>query len=206
MAQHPATFHFVAGALCLDFVNTVSSHTSSSPSEKLNEFADLVRWAREADLLDQPEAHELLAFSKAKPREASRLLEKARRIRKMLFRIFEAVRRKEPPADTDLAALNSTLRAFPIRLEIRPRGHDCFCTRIAAKAPDARLLAAVAWSAADILASDQVPYLCKCASATCGWLFVDTTKNHSRRWCMMSDCGSLAKSKRYYQRKKAKKT
>jgi predicted RNA-binding Zn ribbon-like protein len=206
MLQHPTPFQFVAGALCLDFVNTVGSHTSLSPAEKLYEFADLVRWAREAELIDTPEADEFLAFSEAWSHEARRILEEARAFREALFRIFRALQRQEQPGETDLAALNETLRAFPIRLEVRLQGRDFSCTREIAQASDARLLAPVAWSAADLLASDQIHHVRQCASATCGWFFVDTTKNHSRRWCMMSDCGSLAKAKRYYQRKKTKKT
>jgi predicted RNA-binding Zn ribbon-like protein len=205
MSQLPTPFQFVAGALCLDFVNTVGSHTSDSPAEKLNEFADLVSWAHEAELIEEPEAQELQAFSKGCSHEASRILEEARAIRETLFRIFRALQRNEPPNETDLAALNQTLRAFPIHLEVRLQGRDFSCTREIAQARDALLLAPVAWSAADLLGSDQVHQVRQCASATCGWFFVDTTKNHSRRWCMMSDCGSQAKAKRYYQRKKTKK-
>jgi predicted RNA-binding Zn ribbon-like protein len=205
MSQNVAPFQFVAGALCLDFVNTVGSHTSLSPAEKLNEFADLVRWAREAELIGALEAQELLTFSEARSHQASKVLEKARAFREALFRIFSALQGKALPDETDLAALNETLRAFPICLEVSVRGRAFSCTRQIDETSDARLLAPVAWSAADLLASDQIHQVHQCASATCGWFFVDTTKNHSRRWCMMSDCGSLAKAKRYYQRKKSKK-
>jgi len=65
MSRDVSPFRFVAGALCLDFVNTVGSHTSFNPGEKLNEFADLVRWAHEAELIDDRETQELLAFAEA---------------------------------------------------------------------------------------------------------------------------------------------
>jgi predicted RNA-binding Zn ribbon-like protein len=206
MSQSPLPFQFIAGSLCLDFVNTVGSYSPSATAEKLREFADLVRWAHEARIIEQSEARELVAFSKTHPYESSGILEKARVFRESLFRIFAALNRKERPNEIDLTALNETLRSFPIHLQIRLQGQDFSCRREMGRSGDARLLAPVAWSAADLLASDQLQLVQQCASVTCGWLFVDTTKNHSRRWCMMSDCGSLAKAKRYYQRKKTKKT
>jgi predicted RNA-binding Zn ribbon-like protein len=205
MSQSPIPFQFIAGALCLDFVNTVGSHTSFAPAEKLREFADLVRWAHEARMIEQSEAHELLAFSETYPRKASGILEEARAFRESLFRIFAALNRQERPNEIDLTALNEKLRSFPIQLQVSLQGQEFSCRRENVRSGDARLLAPVAWSAADLLASDQVHQVHQCASATCGWFFVDTTKNHSRRWCMMSDCGSLAKAKRYYQRKKIKR-
>ncbi|MFD0480100.1 CGNR zinc finger domain-containing protein [Nonomuraea thailandensis] len=38
---------------------------------------------------------------------------------------------------------------------------------------------------------------------SCGWLFLDTTRNGSRRWCSMAMCGSQVKSRRYYAAKTA---
>lgn len=205
MSQPPAPFQFIAGALCLDFINTVGSHASGMPTEKLNEFADLVRWANEAGLISQRETHPLLVFANTSPLRASRVLERARALRETLFRIFNALERREPPNQRHLTALNKTLQSFPIRLEVHQKIVDFRCTRKMARRADDWFLARVAWSAADLLTSDQVHQTRQCANATCGWFFVDATKNHSRRWCMMSDCGSLAKAKRYYQRKKVRK-
>jgi len=38
----------------------------------------------------------------------------------------------------------------------------------------------------------------------CGWLFVDRTRNGSRRWCISALCGNRDKARRHYQRKKAR--
>jgi predicted RNA-binding Zn ribbon-like protein len=202
MSEIPEPFEFIAGALCLDFVNTVGSHGFEQAREKLRTYSDLVRWSKEASLIDDGEALELLAFSDANPSGASKVLEEARGFREMLFRIFGALQRKQSPDQSDLAALNQTLRKFPIRLEVRSQGDDFCCSREIAQITDEWPLAPVAWSAADLLVSDQVRQVRQCADATCGWLFVDTSKNHSRRWCSMGDCGSQAKARRYYQRKK----
>jgi predicted RNA-binding Zn ribbon-like protein len=202
MSENSSPFSFIAGALCLDFVNTVGSHTSEHPREKLRGFADLIRWSEEAGLIDESEAVELLAYPDANSNNSTKILEEARGLREGLFRIFGALEQTKTPAARDLAALNETLRAFPVRLEVLPKGQDFSCERKSVQTNGSRLLAPVAWSAADLLASDRVHRVRQCAAATCGWFFVDTTKNHSRRWCAMNDCGSHAKAKRYYQRKK----
>ena len=202
MPEHSTTFSFIAGALCLDFVNTVGSHASERPREKLRAFADLIRWSKEAGLIREDEARELVAYSEVSSSSATKILEETIRLREVLFRIFGAIVKKRAAAARDLTALNEALRAFPIRLEVRSQGRDFSSERTSAQPKNERLLARVAWSAADLLGSERVHHIRQCADAECGWFFVDNTKNHSRRWCAMNDCGSHAKAKRYYQRKK----
>jgi len=71
-------------------------------------------------------------------------------------------------------------------------------------APD---LDRVAWwvarSAAELLTSPDLTFVRECASYDCGWLFMDATKNRSRRWCDMRTCGKRAKSRRHYERRRA---
>nr|WP_272885753.1 CGNR zinc finger domain-containing protein [Fictibacillus marinisediminis] len=44
-----------------------------------------------------------------------------------------------------------------------------------------------------------------CEGGTCGWIFIDTTRNRSRRWCSMDDCGNPEKARRHYKRKTSQK-
>ncbi len=53
-----------------------------------------------------------------------------------------------------------------------------------------------------LLTSPSLARVRHCASASCGWLFVDVSRNHSRRWCDMEDCGNRAKARRHYARLK----
>src|ERR1700751_1449914 len=111
-------FSFIAGALCLDFVNTVGSRICGQPRDKLRGFADLIRWSKEAGLIQEGEALDLLAYSEADSNGATKILEEARGLREALFRIFEASGRREAPDAEDLATLNQVLRALPVRLEV----------------------------------------------------------------------------------------
>jgi predicted RNA-binding Zn ribbon-like protein len=63
-----------------------------------------------------------------------------------------------------------------------------------------RMLWPIARSAADLLTSPELGSVRRCAREGCDWLFVDRSKNHSRRWCSMSLCGSRVKARRYYRR------
>jgi predicted RNA-binding Zn ribbon-like protein len=49
-----------------------------------------------------------------------------------------------------------------------------------------------------LLTQGQLDRLGECPS--CGWLFLDTSKNRRRRWCSMATCGSRDKARRYYER------
>jgi predicted RNA-binding Zn ribbon-like protein len=57
-------------------------------------------------------------------------------------------------------------------------------------------------SAAELLASDNLPLVRACSSKTCQWFFLDTSKNHRRRWCSMKLCGNRAKVRKFYARQR----
>lgn len=65
------------------------------------------------------------------------------------------------------------------------------------------LLWLLALSALELLQSPQIAYVRQCDGEGCGWLFLDTTRNHSRRWCSSADCGNRHRVKRHYARRRA---
>jgi predicted RNA-binding Zn ribbon-like protein len=99
--------------------------------------------------------------------------------------------------------LNHVLAQAPMVLEVQRQNHSFSCVRTSSMLDEAKLLGPIAWSAAELLTSEQLPSLRECAGEACGWLFLDLSKNHSRRWCAMNDCGGREKARRYYQRKKS---
>jgi hypothetical protein len=60
--------------------------------------------------------------------------------------------------------------------------------------------AAIVRSAVELLTSEDRSRLRVCAGEDCDWLFVDGSRNRSRRWCDMSTCGNRAKARRYHER------
>jgi predicted RNA-binding Zn ribbon-like protein len=197
----PYQFGRIGGALCLDFTNTASWEADRPTTEHLNDFADLVRWCTEAALVRQAPAAALVEELEEDTADAAAILAKAKDLRATLYRIFIALSRREFPASGDLQLLNEALAQTPLRLEVRREKDHFLSERTAGGTKFAKLLGPVVWSAAELLTSGKIDQVKCCASETCGWLFFDNTKNHSRRWCDMADCGSHEKAKRYYRKK-----
>jgi predicted RNA-binding Zn ribbon-like protein len=199
--EKPYQFGRIGGALCLDFTNTASWEADRQTTELLNDFPDLVRWCTEAALLHRDSAVTLVEEREENTAEAAVILAKAKDLRATLYRIFMAVSRRKFPASRDLQLLNETLNQTPLRLQVRREKNQFLSERKAVGTKFAKLLGPVVWSALELLTSAEIDQVKCCASETCGWLFLDNTKNHSRRWCDMADCGSHAKAKRYYRKK-----
>jgi predicted RNA-binding Zn ribbon-like protein len=100
-----------------------------------------------------------------------------------------------------LRLLNETLEQAPLRFEVQYEQSGFSGKRMPVGSEFGSVLGPVVWSAAELLTSENLDRIKQCADDRCGWLFLDNTKNRSRRWCDMGDCGSRAKAKRYYQRK-----
>jgi len=199
---HEYVFDFTGGNLCLDFTNTLDG-TRTSPTERLKTYPDLVAWGRQADILSDGEARQLAQLAAGHPRDAARVLTKAVAIRELLYRIFSSVIDGSPTRPEDLATLNAALSPTLDRLRIgaRARGFG-WAWAPAGDALD-RMLWPVLRSAGDLLVSGELRGVRRCAGETCNWLFLDTSRNHSRRWCDMRSCGNRAKARRHYARKKA---
>jgi predicted RNA-binding Zn ribbon-like protein len=194
-------FKFAGGRPCLDFTNTFSGRRAD-PTERLLTYRDLAAWGRQADALNDEEARRLTRIAAQHPLDAARTLSEAVALRDALYRIFSAVIDGSTAAEADLMILNRALsRALDQqRIVSRPQG---FAWEWAAGDRLDRMLWPVLRSAADLLVSDDVHRVRRCASESCDWLFLDASRNRSRRWCDMRDCGNRAKARRYYARRKA---
>jgi len=67
-------------------------------------------------------------------------------------------------------------------------------------------LRVVAREAAELLTSEQISRVRQCGGESCGWLFLDTSRNRSRQWCDMRDCGNLAKVRRFRERQREERS
>lgn len=200
-----AAKELVGGRICLDFANTLGQHEPEPLSEWLSTYDDLVWWALRADILPATEAEALFARARAHPAEAAEVFARAITLREAVFRIFSAAAAgKRDPAPGDMEILNRELALAMPHARVAPAGQGGACDWAWEEtgALD-RVLWPVARSAAEALTSDDVRRIGECAGEACQWLYVDTSRNHSRRWCVMSDCGNRAKAKRHYHRQKA---
>ncbi len=207
-------FKFIGGILCLDFINTVEGRSSNSRTrgsasdhyqivgEKLGNYFDLVAWCRheQTALLNTKDARHLIQLAEKHPRAAQTVFATAINLREALYRIFKAAANDRRPNQADVDKLNDELK--------KARAHErlVFSTETFATEWEnmSDTLDSVLWpvarSAAELLMSSDFSRLRQCVSEDCGWLFMDTSRNRSRQWCDMKDCGNLAKVRRFRER------
>jgi len=193
----------VGGRPSLDFSNTVGWHDSEEPSEWLHDAGDLVSWLVRAGLLDGAAEAALRADVAAWPAAAEALLERGRALREAIYRVLSPVAAGEAAPAAALAELNEWLAPLVARSRLVAEDGG-FAWAWSGEAHDLnRALWPVARDAAELLTSDELDRVRECGGPGCGWLFVDTSRNRSRRWCSMADCGNRAKARRHYHRQKA---
>lgn len=192
-------------SLCLDFTHTLTERYSDiGPKELLNSYSDLVAWGLFAHILTDEEASTLLQVAEQHLERAKQALEQAKELREALYRLFYALAIEETPAKDDLDLLNMCLSEAMAQARIVPDTQGFKWDWVRDEQALDRILWPVVRSAADLLTSEKLPDVRACAAEDCRWLFLDISKNHSRRWCDMQTCGNQAKARRHYQRAKGR--
>lgn len=203
----------VTGVLCLDFVNTADHHATDHPAEYLVGPDVLVDWAAEGGALDAGLAAGIHAWvgghREQAERELAGLLARREALYRVLLAYLSSPESPGPPWPDPRAAGGRDLRLVAgwvagarrhaVLVPDRPRWR----WEWPAEATLRRAWWPVAVSAGDLLAGRGVDHLGVCDNPGCGWLYLDTTKNHSRRWCSMELCGNAAKSRRHAARSRA---
>ena len=180
----------VGGDPALDFVNTLGGLREGPwDDEWLLDPRHLVVWLSHAGLVSDPAVARLLERARARPAESRSAHAAALTLREAMYGVFTAQLNHGRPATDDLAVLADAYREAlaNARLDGDHRRVDWIW-----ETDDPRL---ALWLAADagidLLRSTRLARLSQCHN--CRWLFLDASKNHSRRWCSMAHCGSDAK-------------
>lgn len=199
--RRPPRFDLIAGNVPLDFVNTLDDrHTQ--PKELLEHYDDLARFGEDTGLLDPIQADRLVKRSSKFPELAEEALRRAKQLREAIHDVFWALINHRAVPAAALATLNADARIAAEHLRLVPI-NGAFEWRFDDLDDFDIFLWKIAHSAADLLASDQLPFVRACSSKECEWFFLDTSKNHHRRWCDMKRCGNRAKVRKFYAKQKA---
>ena len=191
------------GWLCLDFANTVGWHASSSPEEYLNMYTDLVEWSVDRGIISGDAKDLLLRKSEEKPAEAQAVLKKAREVRENIYQILSDTAHGHPIKVTDLKGFNTVLASALSHSRLAPYEKGLRWDWDSHSDKLDSIIWPVVKSAVDLMTSEAIKRVGQCADEQgCGWLFWDSSRNRSRRWCDMSDCGNRAKVRRFYAKKK----
>lgn len=200
-------FQIIADELCLDLINTLDNRpVPERQQELLNSYEDLADWAAQAGAINAPLRVALIRQAKAHPAKARAALRRAIALRETLYRIVAGRLTRRRLADSDRQALNEVLAEALSRLQLRATRKGFRLDWAEEPGSLEAILWPIAGSAGQLLTSGDLGRVRQCGGKTCRWMFVDRSKNHSRRWCDMKVCGNRTKARRFYRRKKARST
>jgi len=198
-----ATTNLIGGRLCLDFVNTVGARRIG-PSremvirdEKLNDYADVIAWARHVGAFRESKIRALVKQALLQPRKAGRVLRKGLRLREALYGIFKAIVAGRKTRQADLVVLNEILEAARRACQIGATGNGFEWQWRQSGVSLEQVLWKVGESAGELLTMGDLSRLRQCGGGDCGWIFEDATRNRSRHWCDTRDCGNRERVRRF---------
>jgi predicted RNA-binding Zn ribbon-like protein len=198
--RRPPRFELIADNVALDFVNTLDNR-NTNPKELIESYNDLIRFAEDSGVLQHGLVDKLIERSYIAVDRAQDVLIRAREMREAMHEVFRAILQKKPVPPAALARVNADAQSAAAHMSV-VQGKTGFEWRY----DDFGSLDVVMWpiarAAVDLLASDGLPYVRSCSAKSCDWFFLDTSKNHHRRWCDMKVCGNRAKVRRFYARQK----
>lgn len=188
----------LGNALCLDFANTTEPRGQADAFDFLATYEDLVHWAAHVGMISRGSGTKLRREGSGAPRRATAVFDEARFLREAISSVFEAIAMGRTPPRKDLDEITRSYRSHLKDTSLVTQGERFgFAT-----SPSSDLgspLWPVVGSAVELLTHGDLKSIKICAG-DCRWLFLDTSKNHSRRWCTMAVCGSRDKMRRHYAR------
>ncbi len=193
----------VGGRLCLDFVNTVDWRGRQERGEYLNDYGDLLVWSRHLGVLSESEYTALEKASLIHKEEADKVYRKAIEYRETIYRTFSSVASGTEPHASDIRAINEELMRASIHRRL-VKTESGYSLGFDGEPSLNRMLWQISSSVTDLLTSSEPNWVKRCGSEECGWLFYDTSRNRSRKWCDMKECGNRMKAKRHYSRTTAR--
>lgn len=194
------TLELVGGALCLDFVNTINSRIHPE-HDYLTQYADLLGWANKAGLLSPAQVNELQKRARQNRSEAEKALNAALTLRDLLYRLLSAAASGSKPIKKDMEGFIVLYGETIAHGQFVKTGNHYQTTWNVIEAFEA-LLWPIIHSAGTLLLSEELGQVKGCPG--CGWVFLDTSKNQSRRWCSMETCGARDKMRRYHKKQRSR--
>jgi predicted RNA-binding Zn ribbon-like protein len=189
---------FCGGDLAIDFTNTVGSR-GAVREEHLHTYADLISWAQARGLLDRAAAQRLGQDAARHEKAARASLAAALELREALYGLITAAAAGRKPAAHDLAVVNTHVSAAYAGAQLAPERAGLVLSFAGGnrRSLDLPILAPVARAAIHLLTTDALRRVRLCGDESCAWLFIDTTRSGTRRWCDMKVCGNRNKVRRF---------
>ncbi|MEX0284716.1 MAG: CGNR zinc finger domain-containing protein [Paracoccaceae bacterium] len=175
----------VGGRLVLDFLNTADwSEACEVIDEKLTYPSDVTKWT------------DALGISRAVTDGRAHDLDTLRHLRTELRDIFLSVVKGSAPEPSSVHRVNDLLKSMTNRAELIRFSKQPWLVI------ESQLIDAILTSAKAVLIDPrEISRVRMCSGPDCGWMYLDESRNQSRKWCMMQTCGNRAKARRFYANK-----
>jgi predicted RNA-binding Zn ribbon-like protein len=189
----------------LDFVNTVGGLRDMPPSpadELLDTYEDLAIWCARLGVISQREARSLRAAARRDDKAARRALRRATQLRELIDAIFRPLSDGQDPPRELLDRLRDAERGALAHALLAPDGRGAMTWSWPPPEELTDPLRPIVHAAVELLTEGPLDRLKTCGN--CRWLFLDESRNHSRRWCSMEECGIQMKHARFVERRRRK--
>jgi predicted RNA-binding Zn ribbon-like protein len=196
------TFRCPGGELCLDFCNTGQEARDPPAEEWLISYVDVVDWLDAAGAISRKHAAALRSAAEREPETARRVWSRAIRLREALAAVLLAKAAGRAPTGEDLRTIETEYARTAPCARLAP-SEEGFRWTVEVDTELDSALRPVLESAISLMTSERMRRVRRCGNSTCYWLFLDETKNRSRRWCEMASCGNLMKVRRHRERHRA---
>jgi predicted RNA-binding Zn ribbon-like protein len=201
----PSDLRLDGGHVALDFVNSLGGLRTAEPAphdEALGDYSDLLDWARLTGVLGGDETERLARLAGRNPAEAAQAFARALELRALIDRVFRPIAEGNAPEERDLDTLRDAASQALDHGRLTRHGNAFRWSWHQAAALEAPLWP-LAHAAVDLLTTGPLERLRCCAR--CRWLFLDESRNRSRRWCSMEECGTAVKKQRYVERRRTRR-
>lgn len=200
--SNDVTVKFIGGALSLDFANTVGHYDSPDPQDALGTYIHLIDWGMAAGIITAGEGDLLKQKADSHPVAAKKALGYALGLRGAIHRAFSTIARGLEPGEDDVARINQAFAKSILKSKLHRLDHGFSWVWPSITEDLEAPVWPIAHAATQLLTSTDSLKTIECYGRDCTWLFVDHSKNHSRKWCDMETCGNRAKVRRHYARSK----
>ena len=191
------SFQLIAGHPALDLVNTLDwRFRESGAEESLKSYDDLLEFTTRSKLLSTRQTRRI--------RGSPQSLERCKELREALADIFYARLDERTPPAASRGTLERYFKAARVAQKLNWEQSPHLEWEWPPDSSDPELpVWALALSASDLMTSEAVNRVRACDNPECRWLFLDISKNQTRRWCDMKLCGNRMKARRFKAQRKA---
>jgi predicted RNA-binding Zn ribbon-like protein len=196
-------FQLLGGHLVLDFTNTIDNRGSDREVELIPDYRSLIAFLEQTQAISGEEARRLARLASQVPESAEVIANEAQWLRESLYKVLSAAVDGQPPPPADLAVVSRACRQAGSKRDLIAGEREFHWRWVGDDESLQKPLWILAAAAGELVTSKDLTKVGRCADPTCNWLFLDTTKSHTRRWCEMRVCGNRDKARRFYRKRQA---